>query len=199
MSHAFHKGFTTLDKEVKLDDLPVQGEIPAWLTGTLVRNGPAQFEVGERPFNHWFDGFAMLHKFSFANGRVNYANKYLQSTGYKLAKKHGKIMSSEFATDPCRSLFQRAAALFSPQPSHNTNVNLTRLANKFVAMTETPLPIEFDLNTLETLGIPEFQDELGFGSSTAHPHYDPVRRAAINQIVMFGRNTTYTATLCILM
>jgi hypothetical protein len=42
------------------------------------------------------------------------------------------------------------------------------------------------------LGIPEFQDKLGFGSSTAHPHYDPVRRAAINQIVMFGRRTTYT-------
>jgi carotenoid cleavage dioxygenase-like enzyme len=29
-----------------IDDLPVRGEIPAWLTGTLVRNGPAQFEVG---------------------------------------------------------------------------------------------------------------------------------------------------------
>ena len=192
MNHAFQKGFTTLDKEVILDDLPVQGEIPHWLTGTLVRNGPAQFEVGARSFNHWFDGYAMLHKFSFANGRVSYANKYLQSDGYKLAQKHGKIMASEFATDPCRSLFQRAAALFSPQPSHNTNVNLTRLANKFVAMTETPLPVEFDLNTLATLGIPEFQDELGFGSSTAHPHYDPVRRAAINQIVMFGRHTSYT-------
>ena len=71
MAALFAKGFETLDREVRLADLTVRGEIPDWLTGTLVRNGPAQFEVGERPFNHWFDGFAMLHKFSFANGRVN--------------------------------------------------------------------------------------------------------------------------------
>jgi carotenoid cleavage dioxygenase-like enzyme len=36
-------GFTTLENEVVLDSLIVSGEIPSWLSGTLIRNGPAMF------------------------------------------------------------------------------------------------------------------------------------------------------------
>jgi carotenoid cleavage dioxygenase-like enzyme len=39
-------GFTTLENEVGLDGLLVSGKIPSWLSGTLIRNGPAMFEVG---------------------------------------------------------------------------------------------------------------------------------------------------------
>jgi carotenoid cleavage dioxygenase-like enzyme len=52
-------GFTTLENEVVLDSLIVSGEIPSWLSGTLIRNGPAMFEVGRQKFNHWFDGLAI--------------------------------------------------------------------------------------------------------------------------------------------
>ena len=62
-------GFTTLENEVVLDSLLVSGKIPSWLSGTLIRNGPAMFEVGIQKFNHWFDGLAMLHKFSFREGK----------------------------------------------------------------------------------------------------------------------------------
>ena len=64
-------------------ELPVRGSVPAWLTGTLVRTGPARFEVGDKKYNHWFDGLAMLHKFAFAAGRVSYANRYLRSQAYR--------------------------------------------------------------------------------------------------------------------
>src|SRR4051812_48411802 len=43
---SYADGFRTLDEEVVLDDVPVEGELPAWLEGTLVRNGPARFEPG---------------------------------------------------------------------------------------------------------------------------------------------------------
>ena len=75
----YHLGFCTLDRETSLDDLPVRGTVPPWLTGTLVRTAPAKFEVGDQSYNHWFDGLAMLHKFAFAAGRVAYANRYLRS------------------------------------------------------------------------------------------------------------------------
>src|SRR5687767_8950626 len=68
-------GFDTLDAETHLDGLPVQGKLPRWLQGSLLRTGPAKWEVGERSVNHWFDGFAMLHRFGFANGDVSYANR----------------------------------------------------------------------------------------------------------------------------
>ena len=107
-------GFETLHDEVELDSLSIEGEIPAWLSGTLLRNGPAKYEVGGRSLRHWFDGLAMLHKFSFGAGQVSYANRFLRSEAYREAEQ-GRISYSEFATDPCRSLFKRAATMFRPR------------------------------------------------------------------------------------
>src|SRR5689334_6975686 len=70
----YRLGLQSLTDEVRLPHLPVDGELPGWLNGVLLRNGPALFEVGERTFNHWFDGLAMLHAFAFGGGRVDYAN-----------------------------------------------------------------------------------------------------------------------------
>ena len=61
----------------------------------------------------------------------------------------GKISYGEFATDPCRSIFSRIYTLFVPEPADNAAVNVTRIADPFVALTETPLPVEFDPQTLE--------------------------------------------------
>ena len=51
-SPPYRFGFSTLDQEVCLQDVPVQGRLPAWLRGTLVRNGPAKFEVGPQGYRH---------------------------------------------------------------------------------------------------------------------------------------------------
>ena len=66
----------------------------------------------------------------------------------------GEIAYSEFATDPCRSLFQRVSAMFSPKLTDNANVNLTKLGERFISMTETPIPVEFDAETLAAAGVP---------------------------------------------
>src|SRR5262245_16522061 len=106
-------GFTSLESEVAVDELPVRGEIPAWLAGSLLRTGPAKWEVGDQQLRHWFDGAAMLHRFGFENGRVSYANRFLETRAYRASRDSGKIAYSEFATDPCRSLFKRVATMFS--------------------------------------------------------------------------------------
>ncbi len=93
----YHLGFATLSAEANVAELPLRGSLPAWLTGTLLRTGPAKFEVGEHAFNHWFDGLAMLHRFGFAAGRVSYANRYLHSQAYEEALSSGTIRRREFA------------------------------------------------------------------------------------------------------
>ena len=35
------KGFDSLESEVRVDELPLTGELPAWLEGSLIRTGPA--------------------------------------------------------------------------------------------------------------------------------------------------------------
>ena len=47
-------------KEGNVTVVAVEGDIPTWLHGRLISNGPGQFQVGDTRFNHWFDGFALL-------------------------------------------------------------------------------------------------------------------------------------------
>ncbi len=184
-------GFTTLQNEVSVDVLPLQGKVPDWLSGTLIRNGPAKFEVGKQSYNHWFDGLAMLHKFSFMNGNVSYRNRFIRSKAYKNAEDTGKISFPEFATDPCRSIFSRVSAMFSSHTTDNTNVNITRVANRFIAMTETPIPVEFDPHTLETVGVIEYNDHISGRLTTAHPHHDFDKKETINYMTQFSRESRY--------
>lgn len=52
------------------------GTIPSWLSGRLVRNGPGLFEVGDTEYKHWFDGLALLHSFTIADGKLVCVNGY---------------------------------------------------------------------------------------------------------------------------
>ena len=93
--------------------MPVDGRVPGWLRGVLLRNGPALFEIGEQKLNHWFDGLAMLHGFAFAGGRVSYANRFLRSSAYTAWRREGVMKYSEFGTDPdpCRAMFSGVSTL----------------------------------------------------------------------------------------
>lgn len=48
------------------------GSIPSWLQGTLLRNGPGLFSVGNSEYNHWFDGLSLIHSFTFRNGEKSW-------------------------------------------------------------------------------------------------------------------------------
>jgi carotenoid cleavage dioxygenase-like enzyme len=181
-------GFDSLERETRLDSLPVRGQLPPWLTGSLIRTGPAKWEVDGRAMNHWFDGLAMLHRFSFADGGVSYANRFLESRAYRAARERGEIAYSEFATDPCRSLFARVSAMFSPKLTDNANVNLTRLGERFISMTETPIPVQFDAETLAAAGVAyEPPGQL----TTAHPHLDRGTKGMLNYAAKLGPRSSY--------
>ena len=49
------------------------------------------------------------------------------------AQEKGEIVYSEFATDPCRSLFARAMSIFSPKLTDNANVNLVKLGERYIS------------------------------------------------------------------
>lgn len=40
----------------------VKGDIPKWLNGCLLRNGPGSLKIGRVICNHLFDSYAMIHK-----------------------------------------------------------------------------------------------------------------------------------------
>jgi carotenoid cleavage dioxygenase-like enzyme len=193
MTSTYKQGLTTLEGEFQIDGLSVSGQLPPWLSGSLVRNGPGRFEVGSQQYRHWFDGLSMLHRFSFKNGTVSYVNKYLQSRDYREAIEEGRITMPGFATDPGRSVLQRLFSIFEPGAIQNGNVNLTRVADRYLAMTEVSLPMEFDLQTLKTLGVFDYDgDKLPGVLTTAHPHFDSKSQSLVNFTTEMGLKNKYT-------
>lgn len=191
-SFAYGVGFRSLTREIAEPvALAVSGALPAWLKGTLLRTGPSKFEVGARTYNHWFDGLAMLHRFAFADGGVTYANRFLKSNAFCAAERSGKISYGEFATDPCRTLFGRIAAIFDPKLTDNCCVNISDYARQAVAFTETSIPMRIAPKTLETLGVFDYGEALKGQISTAHPHYDAARHCHYNYIADLGMKSVY--------
>ncbi|MDT0310132.1 carotenoid oxygenase family protein [Streptomyces sp. DSM 44917] len=178
------------ENEVSVDALAVEGQVPEWLTGTLVRNGPAHWGTGPRAARHLLDGLAMLHKFAFTEGRVSYANRFLRTKAYQSLREDGRIGYREFASDPCRKLTQPIATLFDPRYTDNASVNVIRLGDRLVALTETPLPVAFDPETLETLGVAYDPPGRGVFSPTGHPHFDRAG-SMISTQVHFGLRSSY--------
>lgn len=190
MPNVFELGFGH-NEEIELDNLSVTGSVPPWLSGTLLRNGPGTFQVGQQQYRHWFDGLAMLHKFTIAHGRIHYANKFLQTNAYRAAQANGRISYSEFATDPCRSFFERIASVFHPQITDSAKVSITQIANRYLALAETPIQVEFDPETLETVGVFSYEDRIVGQMTTVHPHFDPAHDTVYNVVTRYNRVSQY--------
>lgn len=183
-------GFSDQPNELTCDALEVEGQLPGWLSGSLLRTGPARWDLADgRSVNHWFDGLAMLHRFSFADGAVGYANRLLRGKAGTAYEKTGQLGYREFASDPCRTTFQRVASLFDPGLTDNGAVNVGRLGDRWLAMTETPMAVVFDPNTLESLGVEQRSPKLSLPN--AHPHYDHASGDMLDLRVAIGPRSSY--------
>lgn len=190
----YRLGFESLDEsdEVKRESVDVQGTLPDWLNGVLLRNGPGMYENGGASVNHWFDGMAMLHRFEFdgAEDEVRYTSRFLRTDAYEGMRK-GEVRRSEFATDPCAGVFGRFFSYFAaPEPTDNASVNVVKKDGTFRAITETTMPVEFDPETLETLNVPDELDDLG-QITTPHPHTDPETGERVSYVTRFGLRSSY--------
>lgn len=188
-------GFQSQKQEITVQDLKVEGKIPKWLSGSFISNGPAQFEVGSKAFNHWFDGFAMLKKFNFHEGRVDFQNRFLASQQYLQSNARQKLYTNEFATyaedNKLRRFISAITNLIHPKPYDNCNINTMLHAQHLLAMTEASNLLEVNLEDLGTVGDFHYDDELKSQLSTAHPHWDSARQEMINVDIEIGKENSY--------
>jgi beta,beta-carotene 9',10'-dioxygenase len=194
--------YTSQNSETELTKLEVDGSLPAWLCGKLVRNGPALFEAGDTKLRHWFDGYGMLHGFTITGGTVFYQSKFIRSEEYLNSKESGKVQNTltwGTASDPCRSIFRRFFATFTAAAS-NTSVSVAKIGSRYFTTSDIATLNEFDLNELDTLSTLTTTKR---GVMAAHPafssdgrvwnmisHFGPVVK---NEIVSFDESVTHTA------
>ncbi len=133
--------------------------------------------------SHWFDGLAMLHRFGFADGEVSYANRFLESKAYRAAAETGEITLLGVRHRSLPLAVQARDGAVSAEADRQRNVNLVKLGERFVAMTETPIPVEFDPETLAAAGVAwKVPGEL----TTAHPHLDRASGGMLNYAAKLG-------------
>ncbi|XP_004690217.1 PREDICTED: beta,beta-carotene 15,15'-monooxygenase [Condylura cristata] len=157
----------------------VRGNIPSWLQGRLLRNGPGMHTVGETRYNHWFDGLALLHCFVIKSGNVYYFNRYLESNTYNANIKANKIVVSEFGTmvypDPNANIFSKAFSYLShmiPDFTDNCLINVMKCGKYYYALTETNYIWKINLLDLMVCEKIDYRKHVGVNVATAHPHYD---------------------------
>ncbi|KAM3830426.1 carotenoid-cleaving dioxygenase, mitochondrial isoform 1-T1 [Vipera latastei] len=170
--------FSTVEETPQAIPIKLQGQIPKWLKGKLVRNGPGKFEFGPDKFNHWFDGMALMHKFEIEDGVVKYSSKFLRSDCYLTNSKNNRIMMSEFGTlaipDPCKNVFERFMSKFDlPKETDNCLVNFVVIKGDYFVSTEGSQMHKVDLDTLESKEKVNWKNYIAVNGATAHPHYDP--------------------------
>ncbi|KAI4337498.1 hypothetical protein L6164_015907 [Bauhinia variegata] len=171
-----HVAWTSIPQERWEGELVVEGQIPRWLNGTYLRNGPGQWQIGDYKFRHLFDGYATLVKLQFQNDRLIAGHRQIESEAYKAAKKNKKICYREFSEVPKPANFLaymgELANLFSGASlTDNANTGVVKLGDgRVVCLTETQKgSIVIDPDTLDTLGKFEYTDSLGGLIHSAHP------------------------------
>ncbi|XP_071964304.1 carotenoid-cleaving dioxygenase, mitochondrial-like [Antedon mediterranea] len=170
-----HISYTSISKDVQHPVAGrVTGNIPKWLCGSFFRLGPGKFEVGKQQFDHWFDGFAVIHRYKIKQGAVTYDHKLIQSEGYKSAQRCGQLTNVGFGTvtypDPCKSLFHRFMSYFEIPATDNCNVNLMVLGKDMFALTESYTIQKINERTLDTEESIDIRKYVPLIAQTAHPH-----------------------------
>lgn len=151
--------FAPVFEEVSDQQLSVSGEIPAQLTGRLLRNGPNP-QTGWS--GHWFLGNGMIHGVELENGKANwYRNRYVKTPLY--ADKDGDPI--EAIMDPAKS---------------SANTHIIHHAGKILALEEAHLPWIISPD-LETHSVYDFNGKLET-AMTAHPKTCP----ETGELLFFG-------------
>uniref|UniRef100_A0A0N4Z7P7 Beta,beta-carotene 15,15'-monooxygenase n=1 Tax=Parastrongyloides trichosuri TaxID=131310 RepID=A0A0N4Z7P7_PARTI len=170
--------FTNFDEVGEDIVCNIEGTIPKWLKGTLIRNGPGMFDIGDTSFKHWFDGMAYLQKYTIEYETMRYQAKYLKSKTYKENKRANRIIVSEFGTisvaDPCKCILQRFFNFFftTPKLTDNSLVTFVRNGDRIFTVSETPYLNEVNMIDLETIGHVDMTKYVVIHTTSAHCHYD---------------------------
>ncbi|MFN0163886.1 MAG: carotenoid oxygenase family protein [Burkholderiales bacterium] len=131
------------------DSLKVIGEVPRDLNGMFVRNHHNQVHEPLGTY-HPFDGDGMLHAMRFENGRAEYRNRFVRTTGFYAEEAAGRALwPGMLAPDLAARRGWGAMGAMKDNAGTDVKCHAGRL---LASMSQGSEPWRLDPYTLETLG-----------------------------------------------
>jgi len=131
------------------DSLEVIGEIPRDLWGVYVRNTHNQIHEPLGTY-HPFDGDAMMHSAFFEDGRMEYRNRFVHTTGFLAEKAAGRALWPGLL-EPHNSTYRGWGAIGAMKDNAGTDV-ICHNGKLLVTMSQGSEPWRMDPVTLENFG-----------------------------------------------
>ncbi|KAK4442232.1 putative lignostilbene dioxygenase [Podospora aff. communis PSN243] len=152
--------------EADAHNLEVIGTIPPSVSGTFYRVMPdPQFP----PFiqnDPWFNGDGNISAFRIhPDGRVSFKQRYVRTEKFTREREAQRALLGKY-----RNKYTDAVE-FAIRTTANTNV--VHFNGKLLALKEDAPPYALDPDTLETIGLYDFDGQLPSLTFTAHPKFDP--------------------------
>ena len=190
---AIGKGWKSQREEFSyfINSADIEGEIPAELVGTVLRNGPGIDEVYGTKLKHHIDGDGLICALTFlpdkdgsGKKKVHFRSRFVRSQ-HHIEEEHerrflyrgqmGTQMHS-WVVDSWNTLKDTIAGRITPLNYRNpSNTNVVYWGGKVLSLYETGLPYAMDPRTLHTLGPDNLGGALKLGAMAAHFRYDSVK------------------------
>jgi all-trans-8'-apo-beta-carotenal 15,15'-oxygenase len=145
----------------------VKGRIPTDLEGVFFRNGPGRFELGGERYHHWFDGDGMAQRWQISNGKVSHKGSFVRTEKFTEESKAGQFLYPTFGTNVGRR------GLKTNDTINAANTNLLPFNGRLYALWEGGSATELDPDTLATVGLKTWREDLKSMPFSAHPKRDP--------------------------
>ncbi len=145
----------------------IQGKVPAELSTTLFRNGPAKFRRGNSASGHWFDGDGLVRRWKVQDGKATLAARFVDTPKRRLETKLNAIVQPGFGS-PRRD----GAVINGPDDTNAANTSVLVNGGQLYALWEGGSATMLDAATLETQGPKTFRRDLKQMPFSAHPRVD---------------------------
>ncbi|HEY6533822.1 MAG TPA: carotenoid oxygenase family protein [Acidimicrobiales bacterium] len=165
--------FEPVHREIDTTDVTIDGEVPADLAGTYLRNGPNAKYAPLGSYLYPMEGDGMVHSVQLGPDGVHYRNRWVRTQSFEADVRAGRAVFGGLMTPSFPG-----PELTGPNPDptwpykEGAFINIVRHADRYLALDEGAPPYEVTA-ALDTVGRVDFDGALPNGI-TAHPKIDPV-------------------------
>jgi all-trans-8'-apo-beta-carotenal 15,15'-oxygenase len=167
----------------------IEGTVPADLRGTLFRNGPGNFQRGNKRYEHTLDGDGFIASWKFSDDCVEYRGRFVETDYFLKEQQQDAILyRNTFGTQREGGMLANALDV---KLKNVANTNAVSFGDRLFALWEAGKPYELDPNTLETMpdsnDVPPFT---GLGKSDCMRGVTIDNGGIMDEIVNTGRAFT---------